>query len=1178
MSMNLKKNFPVAWMAAFLLFGASAMASEIWDATVIAQPGELQSLRGEWEYLQWDDLGEIPDFSGAVRLRVPGHDAPGAYRTFFTATPRPGETRWILHFGAVGYRCKVYLNGTFIGGHLGGFTPFEFDVTEALQDGENELVVLVQGRAGTLLNPELDDEVSSEVGFTETGIPIAGKGGRSIIGYGYFSFEGIRHEVHLREVPVVRITDATLRPSFREKKLDATVWLANQSEQEQDVVLKLEILPYDIPAKEIGERPVWSMTESLRLGEGFTPVELEHPWEDPQLWMPGDPHLYVARLSLLDGRGREVLNTRDVRFGFREVWVDGPRLYVNGVPFRGFVHGTLGTQISENRARELFQELLDYNLNMVRPSTMPPPPHFARVADEMGMILVGEGELTFNRNHAYEQPAFWDNFQRVWRERVARDKNHPSIFIWSLANEVMLSSPGIPGLGNKFYEGFLALKEADPTRPVMQEGDGDLRDHTPEGTGFPIDIINMHFYDVSPTKNPLWGTEFPPVAWVLEEITEVHEIPGTIKYGVGFPDRDRPWFVGEFGPGVLISYPDHFAFWAGPDAYRDLFGGADGVVRGTGETMALQILGFRDTGMVAMDPWGITPLPWLEPYLKPAMSPVLLFSRDMKSNWFSGETAERGHTVLNDSLQKQSLRLTARLVRNGGTVEELTEAIELEPGARHDGVWEFKLPEVTEAGEIMLEAFVESEDAGRLSEFNQTWRIHPKIGPDRAWGSGAAKLFGDAGALANIADWAGARVHPVSQLSQLRAASTPLAVIDFQSFHALSDSVKRNLEAYVAEGGVLMVLEADLLDFAGLELSANFESDSTKLFLQGSHPLTADTEEADWWFWKPDHYVSRGNFNVPFLARVEVPIIASGNGGMRFSPLITAKHGKGAIIATRLQLNEAIQKEGAAARLLNNAANYASTLEADRAHGPARRVAFLSAEPLNDFWRQRFAEAGIPELEEDVRKAFEDPANHVLFLSGTHQPDAAELRSIERFVREGGTLWVHRINPSTPFLEPLQNWTPGGLTLRDNDLWLQQFEVADSDHPLLNGITDYHTCWATFAWTHGDRYSLRTTPIAEHALLAPDDQVEKLLIQPEWTGQWDSGPGGATLAQEILFNVGKHSRNDNPGAGLIRFPLGDGQVIVDQVAWDDVMFGDAVAIPDKARHYAFSLWRNLKKP
>jgi hypothetical protein len=1151
---------------------------EIWDATTLDLHDERRLLDGRWEHVAWDRLDEAPHFGGARMVTVPGGAGPGAFRTTFHVSSQPNKKRVILHFGAVGYRSRVFVNGESVAYYLGGYTPFEVDVTGQVRQGDNELVVLVLGVRGTQLHPDVDAIDPGRDEFTLSGQALARHTTQSVISFGFFAFEGIRQSVHVRESPLVRVADTTLVTSYRDKRLDATVAVMNQTDDDQSMMVRLDVLPYDIDTRGIGESAAWTAEKEVSIERGLHNVEIGDAWSDARLWMPGDPHLYVARVRLIDAADEQVLHERHVRFGFREVWTQGRSIMINGLPFRGFTKGMLDPYGSTDRLRQRFERMReDFGINTVRPSSMPPPPSFVQLADEMGMAIIGESELTFNRNHAYDEPAFWSNFRRLWEDRIARDKNHPSIIIWSQANEVMLTSPGAR-IGERFYNNYLHLRQVDPTRPIMQEGDGDLRDNTPEGRGFPIDIINVHLYDVSLTKNPLWATEFPPVAWAMENMTKPSEMPGALKYGVGMIDWNRPWYNGEFGPGVSISYPDHFAFWSGPAAYRNLFGHAEELVRGIGETVAIQLHGFRDLDFAGMDPWDLVNKPAMSPYLKPAMSPLIVFTRDMRSHWTSGTQIERSTVTLNDSFETQELVVEAKLTRGGDTVFFREQRVTLAPGERADMTWQLQIPVVSARTPCRYEVTLRNADGQRVSGFSQDWRVYPKIHPAGMWTKGKVWLVGEAADLGSIAEWAGVTRRSPAALQELHVHAVSVVVIAGPVVHMLSPEARSAVSAYVESGGVVLTLNADVVNLAGLELSANFLSDSTRVFLQQSHPLTAGTTEDEWQFWHPDHYVSRANFPTSLDPAFDLPLVASGAGGLRFSPLVVARHGSGALIASRLQLNEAMTTEPVARIFLNNLVDYAQALTEEAASRvPARELVVFAPDADRQAWEARMNAARIPIHAGGPRSL--NARRHVVFVSGDADLSAVELDVIQRFVATGGTLWLNELTADTPYLPRVTRWLGHEPRFREPAMWLQQFELASwpNDHPLLDGVNDYHTCWATFAWTHGDIHSIRMTKIADNVLESVGGRGQALLVEPAWIGEWDITIDHGTLSQKLLTNLGKHQRNDSPGVALAVYAVGRGQVIVDQLRWNDVILDGSSGSQFKARHIAGTLWKNMSR-
>ncbi len=1144
--------------------------TENWDATTLDIYGEQKSLAGIWEYVPWEDLSKVPEFNDAQLVQVPVAHQAGAYRRKFSIAHEGGTSRSILRFEAVAFRCAVFINGREVGGHAGGMTPFEIDVTDAVRQGGNELIVLVLGAKGRALSSEASS--AALITYNERGQALASGGDKTVLGGGMFPADGIRQGVFLREVPLIRVADATLVTSFREKQLTACVNLANQTLEQQSVVVQLDVLPYDIESKTIGEKPIWTKSEKVMAQKGLTTLELIQPWSDPQLWMPGDPHLYVARIRVEDVDGKS-LSERNVRFGFREVWLDGRQIMLNGKPFRAFVHGTIATEASPGEVRAMFKEVMASGSNMVRPHTRPPLPFFTQIADEMGVAIIGEGELTFNSNHAYEEPVFWSNFIRTHRERIARDKNHPSILVWSLANEVIISSPG-QKIGQHFYDAFQELRKVDPTRPFMQEGDGDLRDMLPEAKGFPIDIINLHPYDVSPTKNPLWATEFPPIAWALESIGKPQEMPATNKFGSDLPDRNRPWFVGEFGLAVAAAYPDFYSFWTGPQAYRNLFGDANELVRALGEITVIQLQAFRDMGMAGMDPWDMPDKPALAPFLKRGQELVAVFSRDLYGHWTGGENASRKLVVLNDSFENQKLTLTIALKKDGQELNRKEESLVLQPGEKRQIGWEYLMPEVEKRTPVEFIVELRNDEGKQISGFQQGWLVYPEIFPVRSWQEGMVWLCGSESSLGALAKWSGAVVRSSLIMEELFSTRPELVILDQKISDDLTADDRAALEKYVEEGGVVTYIGAGQLPFSDEVIKPNGDSDATRLFTLRENSLTEGTTSQDWEFWRPDHFVSRGNYPMIFDPLFELPLVAGGRNGPMYAPLVVLKRGKGVHIACRLQINESLAVEPVTRLFLNNLVSYASSLRNEKERQRSELVFVCPPRDLS-LWEKRVDSARIP-LGQNTGHVLA-PGKQIAFLQGSANPTDAQLDSLSKFIEDGGTLWIHGLSPETSYLQHVSSWIGQPITLRTPGMWLQQLELMTPDAPgaLLDGINDFITCWATFGWTNGDMRTVRTTRIADYVLSNSGCKGEALLREPAWIGKWNVTPDGYTLSQAILLEIGKHKRNEVPGIGLAVFKVGKGRILIDQLRWDEVILDASSESQGKARYLAGTLWKNM---
>lgn len=105
--------------------------------------------------------------------------------------------------------------------------------------------------------------------------------------------------------------------------------------------------------------------------------------------------------------------------------------------------------------------------------------------------------------------------------------------------------------------------------------------------------------------------------------------------------------------------------------------------------------------------------------------------------------------------------------------------------------------------------------------------------------------------------------------------------------------------------------------------------------------------------------------------------------------------------------------------------------------------------------------------------------------------------------------------------------------------------------------------------------TVRTTPIADYVLTNDGDECEALLKEPASIGKWNVTPDGYTLSQAILIDIGKHTRNENPGLGLAMYRVGKGRIMFDQLRWGKVMMDSGSESSDKARYLAEMIWKNI---
>ncbi len=348
-------------------------------------PGDWNSQRPELEY-----------YEGTVwyaRHLVVGASAPqlpeGACVTPVEA-PRDGE-RLFLHFGAVNYRCNVYLNGEKIASHEGGFTPFEIEIGDRLHEGDNFLAVEVNNRR------------------TPDAIPA--------MAFDWWNYGGITRDVMLVRTPERYIRDYFLRlDDASDKRLRLDVELSEPVEG-TEVTLRIPELGVEKRLRTDGQ------------GHGEVTVDVRNL----KLWAPEAPYLYDVELTC----GGVSL---DDRIGFRRIAVDGTKVLVNGrevflrsISFHEEIPQRRGRACTPADARMLLSEVQALGANMVRLAHYPQNEHTVRMAEEMGILLWEEIPIWQGIDFTDESTAA--KARGMLQEMIVRDRNRCAIGFWGIANE-----------------------------------------------------------------------------------------------------------------------------------------------------------------------------------------------------------------------------------------------------------------------------------------------------------------------------------------------------------------------------------------------------------------------------------------------------------------------------------------------------------------------------------------------------------------------------------------------------------------------------------------------------------------------------------------------------------------------------------------------------------------------
>ena len=365
------------------------------------------------------------DFDKSQTLAVPGDWNTQSDQLFFYegtiwykksfAYERKRERRVFVYFGAANYQSDVYLNGEKIGQHEGGFTPFNFELTNQIRDGENFLVVKVDNKR------------------KRDGVPT--------LMTDWWNYGGITRDVKLVETPSTFVHDYAiqLQKGTRDRvtgwvKLDGPIW-------SQGIFIRIP---------EAGISKAFTTDSTGRAVIDFR--------ADLKLWSPEDPKLYHVLIEAQSDRVIDQIGFRSIETRGADILLNGRPIFLRGIcmheeaPLRG------GRAYSREDARTMLGWARELGANFVRLAHYPHNEYTIREADRLGVLLWSEIPVYWTI--LWDNPATLENARNQLGEMIARDRNRASVVIWSVANETPLSDARLSFLKNLVSH----ARSLDPTR------------------------------------------------------------------------------------------------------------------------------------------------------------------------------------------------------------------------------------------------------------------------------------------------------------------------------------------------------------------------------------------------------------------------------------------------------------------------------------------------------------------------------------------------------------------------------------------------------------------------------------------------------------------------------------------------------------------------------------------
>ncbi len=372
-----------------------------------------------WERVEYD-------FDKSPTLSVPGDWNSQDERLFFYEGTvwykksfdysLPKDRRLFVYFGAANYHAIVYLNGQKLGEHVGGFTPFNFEITGIVKEKDNFLVVKVDNKRRRDGVPTLNTD--------------------------WWNYGGLTRRVMLVETPATFIRDYFIQ--LKKGEADKIAGWVRLSGSQKNEKITLEI-------------PGAGIKKSFKTDDGYLPFSLP---AKVTLWSPERPKLYNVILSTKTDEVRDEIGFRGIETRGQDILLNGKPLFLRGISIHEEAPIRSGRAFSREDARTLLGWAKELGCNFVRLAHYPHNEFMTREADRLGLLVWSEIPVYWTI--LWENAATFANAADQLTTMIARDKNKASVILWSMSNETPLNNSRLEFLKKLVKK----ARTLDPTRLI----------------------------------------------------------------------------------------------------------------------------------------------------------------------------------------------------------------------------------------------------------------------------------------------------------------------------------------------------------------------------------------------------------------------------------------------------------------------------------------------------------------------------------------------------------------------------------------------------------------------------------------------------------------------------------------------------------------------------------------
>ncbi|WP_033147355.1 glycoside hydrolase family 2 protein [Prevotella sp. P6B1] len=448
-----------------------------------------------------EDLIEY-DFDKSPTMKIPSdwntqdeklffYEGTVWFKKSFQAVPMT-ECRTLLYFGAVNYDCHVWVNGKKAGHHVGGFTPFNYDISDLLKKGENTVIVKVD-------NKRHAEDVPTQI-------------------FDWWNYGGITRDVKLVKVPINYLEnyDLQLKKAANKAKVRELAFSAKMNAKEAGHLVEVYI-------------PELKLKQQFTTdADGQVSGTLKVAAKKLQLWCPENPKRYDVQLTLDTGMVADSIGFRTIETRGKQILLNGKPIFLKGISIHNEKPNGGGRANSVEDAHTLLSWAKELGCNFVRLAHYPHHEEMVREAERMGILVWSEIPVYWTI--AWTNPNTFANAKQQLTDMIARDHNRANVIIWSIANETPHSAER-----DKFLGGLAKYaRTLDNTRLISMAmevtGASNYVNRLNDNMNEYVDVVSFNQY----------------IGW-YRDVNDAPKMKWVIPY-------DKPVIISEFGGGARYGY------------------------------------------------------------------------------------------------------------------------------------------------------------------------------------------------------------------------------------------------------------------------------------------------------------------------------------------------------------------------------------------------------------------------------------------------------------------------------------------------------------------------------------------------------------------------------------------------------------------------------------------------